>query len=207
MSFGSYTVSSPAVVYFSPVQKPVCPSLSVPELFMAPRKAPRYSIQIMERGSEDLLTSGVCYRISRHFSFCFNLNNLSKRTAIDSLLFSAKQRTGSFWRKIVSSEIFWLYFQTMKCLPVPFCNYYAFFTCQGEHWNERDALLLANLIFFPHCFFSIAEGGMYHFVEEEKTPAIFQCCERWEFDDMQSLSLPMQWDTSSAAVLAQSCAF
>ena len=45
--------------------------------------------------------------------------------------------------------------------------------CQGEHWNERDALLLANPIFFPHCFFSVAEGGIYHFVQEGKIPAIF----------------------------------
>lgn len=48
-----------------------------------------------------------------------------------------------------------------------------FFTCQGEHWNERDSLLLANLIFFPHCFFSVAKGGIYHFVQEGKIPAIF----------------------------------
>lgn len=74
--------------------------------------------------------------------------------------------------KNVLSEIFWLYFQIVKRLLAPLCNYSAFFTCQGEHWNERDALLLANLISFPHCFFSVAEGGIYHFVQEGKISAI-----------------------------------
>lgn len=110
--------------------------------------------------------------ISWHFSCSFNPSNLSKITAIDSFLFSVQQCFGSFWWKNVLSEIFWLYFQIVKHLLAPFCNYYAFFTCQGEHWNERDALLLANLIFFPHCFFSVAEGGIYHFVQEGKILAI-----------------------------------
>lgn len=94
--------------------------------------------------------------LSWYFSCFFSLINPSKKPAIDSFLFSAKHRLGSLWWKNISSEIFWLYFQTAKSLLAPFCNYYAFFTCQREHWNERDALLLANLISFPHCFFPVA---------------------------------------------------
>lgn len=145
--------------------------------------------------------------LSWYFSCFFTLINLSKITAIDSFLFSAKHRLGSFWQKNILSEIFWLYFQTAKCLLVPFCNYYAFFTCQREHWNERDALLLANLISFSSLFLFRGSGRNISFCAGRENSCYSQCSECWEFHDMQPLCLPMQRDTSSAVLLAQPWAF
>ena len=60
--FGPYRISSPTVIYFSLIQKPVFPTCIMPEQFMTFRNERGYSFQNTGRSSEELPTSRAWYR-------------------------------------------------------------------------------------------------------------------------------------------------